>query len=125
MYIIEMTSSSAATPGLVEGMIVSIEPGYYEPHNFGVRLENLYVVSKATRVASSDLFLEFKPLTFIPFQRSLINVQLLSEPQLCWLNSYHDNVVAEISSMMKLKSELDWLHRACKPMISNGFSQDV
>lgn len=29
---------------LVPGMIVSNEPGYYEPGNFGIRIENLLVV---------------------------------------------------------------------------------
>ena len=29
---------------LIPGMIVSNEPGYYEPGNFGIRIENLLVV---------------------------------------------------------------------------------
>ena len=33
-------------PGLVQGMILSNEPGYYEDGNFGIRLENLVQVKK-------------------------------------------------------------------------------
>jgi len=34
-------------PGLREGMILSVEPGYYEENKFGIRIENLVVVTKA------------------------------------------------------------------------------
>lgn len=34
-------------PGLMEGMILSNEPGYYEDGKFGIRIESLVLVKKA------------------------------------------------------------------------------
>ena len=33
-------------PGIVENMVVSNEPGYYEPNKFGIRIESLVVTQK-------------------------------------------------------------------------------
>jgi Xaa-Pro aminopeptidase len=33
--------------GLVEGMILSNEPGFYEEDKFGIRIENLVLVKRA------------------------------------------------------------------------------
>jgi len=33
--------------GLVEGMILSNEPGFYEEDKFGIRIENLVLIKKA------------------------------------------------------------------------------
>jgi Xaa-Pro aminopeptidase len=48
---------------LLPGMIVSNEPGYYEPGNFGIRIENLLEV-----VQHNNGYLGFKRLTYIPIQ---------------------------------------------------------
>ena len=44
------------------GMVVSNEPGYYEPNDYGIRCENLMVV---VQLASG--MLGFETLTFAPF----------------------------------------------------------
>ncbi|KAL0263828.1 UNVERIFIED_CONTAM: hypothetical protein PYX00_011127 [Menopon gallinae] len=49
---------------LVEGMIISIEPGFYQVNHFGIRIENLVVVQK---VQNNDKFLELIPLTFYTY----------------------------------------------------------
>ena len=92
-------------------MIVSIEPGYYEPNAFGIRLENLYLISELQCDGSSHL--QFEPLTWIPFQKSLINISSLSAAQLRWLNEYHSDVKTKLSPMMKCPADVNWLERSC------------
>ena len=96
----------------MKGMIVSIEPGYYAPGDFGVRLENLYIVTEAASSTGSS-FLQFDQLTFIPFQRSLIDTHLLSARQLTWLNQYHQEVRAVVSPLLQTPVEVAWLDAAC------------
>lgn len=43
-------------PGLLEGMILSNEPGYYEDGKFGIRLESLVLIKKADTEVSSNQF---------------------------------------------------------------------
>ena len=48
------------TVGLKEGMVVSNEPGYYEPGAFGIRLENL-LVARPKAVPGGDRRRTFEP----------------------------------------------------------------
>lgn len=54
-------------------MIVSNEPGYYEEGKFGIRIENLILCVKV-----NNQFLGFENLTYCPYDRNLINLDLLS-----------------------------------------------
>ncbi len=58
------------------GMIVSIEPGYYEEGAFGLRIENLYLVQEAP-----NNFLTFEPLTKVPLDSQLIDFNRLTEEE--------------------------------------------
>ncbi|XP_027349794.1 aminopeptidase P2 isoform X2 [Abrus precatorius] len=56
---------------LVNGMVVSNEPGYYEDHAFGIRIENLlYVrnVETPNRFGGIE-YLGFEKLTYVPIQK--------------------------------------------------------
>jgi Xaa-Pro aminopeptidase len=61
---------------LEPGMIVSIEPGYYEEGAFGLRIENLYLV-----IENNNHFLEFELLTRVPLDTSLINFEKLDDEE--------------------------------------------
>jgi Xaa-Pro aminopeptidase len=76
---------SAAVP-LDPGMVTSIEPGYYEEGWGGIRLENLYLV----RHAGSEEWLEFECLTWIPFDRRLLDQAALTDAESTWLYEYHE-----------------------------------
>lgn len=87
---------NARTQGLVEGMIVSIEPGLYVEGHFGIRLENLVVVQPASPqthplsdvIPAHKTYLGFEPLTYIPFEEDLILWGHLSESEQAWLKTY-------------------------------------
>ncbi|WP_168464428.1 aminopeptidase family protein P [Wolbachia endosymbiont of Ctenocephalides felis wCfeT] len=69
---------------LIPGMILSNEPGYYIPGKYGIRIENLMYIDQC-----ENGFLCFKQLTCVPYDRRLIDVQMLTEDEIKWINDYH------------------------------------
>jgi Xaa-Pro aminopeptidase len=101
---------------LLEGMILSNEPGYYKEGAYGIRLENLIVVEKAAQIEGGDIAMHsFETLTLAPFDRRMIVSDLLSPDELNWLDTYHARVLAEIGPMVDGEA-LAWLERACAPL---------
>jgi Xaa-Pro aminopeptidase len=76
---------------LEPGMILSNEPGYYRDGAFGIRIENLIVVQEAVALVGADdrKMLDFRTLTYVPIDRRLIVVDMLSTGERDWLNTYH------------------------------------
>lgn len=95
---------------LEAGMIVSNEPGYYEPGKFGIRHENLMLVVKGEKTAYGQ-FLQLEPLTMVPFDREAIEVSLLTKEELRLLNGYHQTVYETLAPQFA-GEELDWLKEA-------------
>ena len=101
---------------LQAGMVISNEPGYYENNWGGIRLENLYLVKKADKFPQhpgGKGWLCFEELTLIPFDRTLIDKNLLSAKELNWLYDYHGRVFSEISPMLDNTEDFQWLTWAC------------
>lgn len=102
------------------GTINSIEPGYYEPQWGGIRLENLYFVKEvATELDSPQKsnpnktpWYEFESLTYIPFDKKLIDRSKLNPQQISWLESYYASVVQKLSPLLT-EEETIWLNQAC------------
>jgi Xaa-Pro aminopeptidase len=103
------------------GTINSIEPGYYQPQWGGIRLENLYFVKEVDKPASSSIpsstptstpWYEFESLTYIPFDKKLIDRDRLNPEQIAWLDNYYAQVIAKLSPMLN-EDEIAWLHQAC------------
>ena len=100
------------------GTINSIEPGYYQPQWGGIRLENLYFVKEIDKPISSQNpsqtpWYEFESLTYIPFDKKLIDRDRLNPQQILWLENYYIQVIAKLSPMLN-GEEVAWLHQACK-----------
>lgn len=83
--------SPLPTAPLLPGMVVSNEPGYYEPNDYGIRCENLMVV-----IRLDSGMLGFETLTFAPFDHRLIDLEILTEAERCWLNDYHQAVYEKL-----------------------------
>ena len=102
--------------GLQEGMVLSNEPGYYEHNWGGIRLENLYVIKKSKvfpKHSDGKGWLAFETLTLIPFERRLIDRDILSFDELKWLDEYHQLVFNEISPMLTNSEDLKWSTGGC------------
>ena len=109
--------SRAAKPvPLRAGMILSDEPGYYEPGAYGIRIETLLLVKPAApRPGSRKAFLEFEVLTLAPYDRALIEVSLLSPAERAQVDAYHARVLAEIGPLVEAGTRA-WLEAACAPL---------
>jgi Xaa-Pro aminopeptidase len=55
--------------------------------------------------------LEFETLSLAPFDRQLIDVALLTAPELKWLNAYHA-LVRQLVGAQLAGEDAAWLHRA-------------
>jgi len=109
-------SRRAKTP-LEIGMILSNEPGYYREGAFGIRIENLITVKAADEIAGGDdrAMLDFETLTFVPLDRRLIDVALLSNDERSWIDTYHSATHRKIGPKVE-GSALEWLTKACAPL---------
>ncbi|MEO0773136.1 MAG: aminopeptidase P family protein [Pseudomonadota bacterium] len=94
------------------GMIVSNEPGYYRQGAFGIRIENIVVVTEATPLPGGDVTgkLCFETLNFVPIDQRLIDVGMLSQGERDWLNDYHAQCRDKITPLLS-KQAAEWLNR--------------
>ena len=98
---------------LLPGMIVSNEPGYYKPDHFGIRIENLQVVTAAAPIKGGERpMLGFETLTLAPIDRTLIDVALLTAQELDQLNAYHARVLATLGPLVEPEVSA-WLTEVC------------
>ncbi|MDB5419278.1 MAG: metallopeptidase family protein [Phenylobacterium sp.] len=75
------------------GMIVSNEPGYYKEGAYGIRIENLQVVTPAQELKGGDRpMMAFETLTLAPIDRRLVAKALLSDEERHQLDAYHARV---------------------------------
>lgn len=88
------------------GMVVSIEPGYYEAEEYGIRLENLYEICPCTQPGCQHM-LCFEPLTLVPFDTRMLIREMLSPAERTWLNDYHQNVRSVIENTATTLSEME------------------
>lgn len=117
-----ITYRKSSEIGVKENMIITNEPGYYEDGQFGIRIENCMLVTKAEtpyRYAAGVDFLKFEPLTWVPIQRDFIEVSLLSREELTWLNEYHLKCAEIVGAELRQANKLEvynWLIEQTKPL---------
>ncbi|TCL09960.1 Xaa-Pro aminopeptidase [Shimia isoporae] len=110
--------SRAGHVPLEKGMILSNEPGYYRPGEFGIRIENLVVVDEAPSTADSDRhrdMLQFETLTFVPIDRNLITLHMLTPAEVDWINAYHETCRHVLEPRLVGDARL-WLAQATAPL---------
>lgn len=100
-----------------EGMILSNEPGFYEEGRFGIRTENLLVVQPAQVPEGGNIkaLFEFETLTYVPIDLRMVIVEMLSENEKIWLNSYHQTCRDKIGPRLSADCQL-WLQQATGPI---------
>jgi Xaa-Pro aminopeptidase len=104
------------TVPLEPGMVVSNEPGYYKPGAFGIRIENLQVVTEPRDLPGGEKpMMCFETLTLAPLDRRLIITGLLSPEEWTWVDRYHARVLAEIGPRLDGEDRA-WLETACRAL---------
>uniref|UniRef100_A0A2A4K1N0 Aminopeptidase P N-terminal domain-containing protein n=1 Tax=Heliothis virescens TaxID=7102 RepID=A0A2A4K1N0_HELVI len=118
-------------PGLKPGQILSNEPGYYEVGAYGIRHEDLVETIRVTKDTkhprASGLIgdydgrgvLGFNTLTLVPHQKECIDVTMLSDFELSYINAYHKRVFDTLGPILKqrgLNEDYEWLQHECTPM---------
>ncbi len=101
---------------LEPGMILSNEPGYYVEGAYGIRIENLVIVTEPS-VPDGGVreMLGFETLTWCPIDRRLIDADLLSTEERLWMDTYHAEVLTRLGDA-SAGNTLDWLKAACAPL---------
>ena len=87
---------------ILEGMILSNEPGYYKKGKFGIRIENLVYVKKLKKK------LLFENLTLAPIDIDLIDFKQLTLEEKNYLFKYHMTVYTKLAPFLQ-NNEKKWL----------------
>jgi Xaa-Pro aminopeptidase len=93
-----------------KGMIISNEPGYYKKGEYGIRIENLLICC-----SHNGNSLCFENISWAPFDIDLIDISLLNEDEIQWLNNYHYNLYNKVSHNLE-KEEREWLKYITSPL---------
>ena len=101
---------------LLPGMICSNEPGYYEQGAYGIRIENLVIVTPPAPIPGGNReMMGFETITLAPLERELIDAGTLSEAERAWVDAYHARVRETLTE--RLDGEVaGWLEERCQPL---------
>lgn len=97
------------------GMILSNEPGYYKAGHFGIRIENLVIVTPQSIDGAEEDMLGFETITFAPIAQNLVDTALLSPAEADWFDAYHAQVFEKLAPGMDA-GDRAWLEAACAPL---------
>ncbi len=92
---------------LEEGMVITDEPGIYEDGQFGIRIENEFIVQKGVQNKYGQ-YMHFETITFAPIDLDGIDPEEMTKPEREWLNNYHKDVYEKIGPHLT-DEEREWL----------------
>ncbi|MEK4698322.1 aminopeptidase P family protein [Solibacillus sp. FSL R7-0668] len=95
------------TVTLEKGMILTNEPGIYLEGQYGIRIENMMVVTQAEKTEFGQ-FMEFEAITYCPIDLAGIDKELLTKQEIQWLNDYHQEVYTKLAPYLD-EEERVWL----------------
>ncbi len=96
------------------GMVCSDEPGIYIEGSHGIRTENL-LFCKEAETTEYGRFFTFEYLTYVPIDLDPVDVTLMEEKDIAYLNEYHSQVYEKISPYLD-KEEATWLWTVTRPI---------
>jgi Xaa-Pro aminopeptidase len=109
-------SKAPSSVPLQPGMVVSNEPGYYKTGAYGIRIENLQVVTPAEAIPGGERpMLGFEPLTLAPIDRRLIEKALLTPEEVAQMDAYHARVLEVVGPQLEGDAKA-WLQEVCRPL---------
>ncbi len=94
---------------LREGMVITIEPGFYQDGGYGIRTENVSHVVEACRTEYGR-FLRLENFTVFPMDTTCIDFSLLTQEEREWLKGYNNDVIDRLSPLVSERARR-WLSR--------------
>ncbi len=94
-------------------MVLSDEPGVYRTGKHGIRIENMMIV-RPFEENEFGKFLQFETVTLFPYNRKLIDLNMLTDKEIDWINQYNQRVYEKISPYIKEDKISDWLKEETK-----------
>jgi Xaa-Pro aminopeptidase len=107
--------SKLGTTPLKRGMILSNEPGYYKTGEYGIRIENLELVVAKEIAGAEKPMNGFEALTLAPIDRRLVDIRLMRDDEIAWLDAYHMRVRATLRGALDDATRA-WLEAATRPL---------
>jgi Xaa-Pro aminopeptidase len=108
--------SRAGMAPLQPGMLISNEPGYYKVGAYGIRIENVVLVTLPEAIDGGDReMMAFETLTLAPIDRRLIEPGMLDNSERAWLNAYHKRVFDTLAPGLDTSAK-NWLKQATEPI---------
>ena len=100
---------------LLPGMTITDEPGIYIEGSHGVRHEDTMLVVEATEGITFGPYYTFEHLTLCPILTSPILVEMLTEEERQWFNSYQQTVYDRLAPHLDEEHQA-WLKEATQPI---------
>lgn len=97
------------------GMLTSNEPGLYLAGRYGIRCENL-VLTVEDMTTEHGRFYAFETVTLCPFDRSLFELENMTDDEIQWVDNYHTMVYDRLSPALD-DNERAWLREATKSLL--------
>jgi Xaa-Pro aminopeptidase len=85
---------------LEPGMLISDEPAVYRQGEYGFRTENLFFCADDCET-DHGRFLKFETVTLCYIDRELVEVSMLDDRELKWLNEYHETVFKALGDSLE------------------------
>lgn len=107
--------SRAGMAVLEPGMLCSNEPGYYKEGAYGIRIENVVVVTAPEKPPNGDKpVMAFETITLCPIDLRLVVSSLLTPTEIAWLDGYHARVRETLTPLLADAGDRAWLAAATK-----------
>lgn len=104
---------------IVPGMITTIEPGVYKSGKYGIRIENNLLCVKAFSTSDGNFF-KFETITYVPIETKCLDLSIMSDEEIEWLNNYHKLVFSKLSPLIKDNDLLEFLKSKTKEIHKNS-----
>lgn len=97
------------------GMMCSDEPGFYMEGSHGIRIEN-QMFCKEDEKTEYGQFLCFEYLTYVPIDLEPLDIAVMENRDIEYLNEYHQQVYEKIAPYLT-EDEAGWLKEVTRPVV--------
>lgn len=116
-------SSNDGGMELAPGMVISMEPGLYVTDKHGIRLESIILCVETGDENDFGHWLAFENLTWVPLDTRPVDVDLLTDKELAWLNDYNATCYEKLAPELE-GDDLNYLKKLCQPLKRKAASRE-